>query len=165
MGIYYVKRMPDLYAAIEEQMRRNIQLKGEFFIADAFQLMIDGGATFVTLPVTVWEDCGSIEGLLQTNRYVLDHAPTEPPRDRPDVAIVQPSIVPASATIARAVVGPYAAIGEGVTIRDAVVRDSIVEDGATVERMVIEHSVIGRQATVSGRAQRLNVGDLSQVEL
>ena len=165
MGIYYVKRMPDLYAAIEEQMRRDIQLKGEFFIADAFQLMIDGGARFVTLPVTVWEDCGSIEGLLQTNRYVLDHYPTAPPPARPDVAIVQPSVVPASATLERAVIGPYAALGEGVVVRDAVVRDSIVEDGATIEGTVIEHSVIGRKATIVGRAHRLNAGDASQVEL
>ena len=91
MGMYYVRSMPALYAAIEEQMRRDIQLKGEYFIADAFQVMIDGGASFVTLPVTVWEDCGSIEGLLQTNRYLLDHRPVELPLVLEGVAIVQPS--------------------------------------------------------------------------
>ena len=44
IGIYYVRHMPDLYAAIEEQMRRGLSLKNEYFIADAIQLMIDAGA-------------------------------------------------------------------------------------------------------------------------
>ena len=54
IGIYYVKRVTDLYAAIDEQIRRGIKLKNEYFIADAIQLMIDGGAKVVTAPVTVW---------------------------------------------------------------------------------------------------------------
>ena len=165
MGMYYVRSMPDLYAAIEEQMRRNIQLKGEYFIADAFQLMIDGGASFVTMPVTVWEDCGSIDGLLQTNRYLLNHQPVAMPLVMEGVAIVQPSFIAPTATLERAVVGPYAAIGADAIVRDAVVRDAILEDGAIVENAVVEHSVVGRKATISGLPNRLNVGDLSRVEL
>ena len=165
MGMYYVRSMPALYAAIEEQMRRNIQLKGEYFIADAFQLMIDGGARFVTVPVTVWEDCGSVEGLLQSNRYLLAKQPATMPLMLEDVAIVQPSYVAPTATLERAVVGPYAAIGEGAVVRDALVRDAILEDGAEVANAVVEHSVVGRKAAIAGRAHRLNVGDLSRLEL
>jgi len=58
-GIYWFKEMPRLYAAIDEQMERGIVLKGEYFLADAVQLMIDGGAHAVTAPITVWEDCGT----------------------------------------------------------------------------------------------------------
>ena len=71
IGIYYVRHMPDLYAAIEEQMRRGLSLKNEYFIADAIQLMIDAGAEVIPLPVTEWEDCGNAETLLGTNRYLL----------------------------------------------------------------------------------------------
>lgn len=164
IGIYYVKRMAELYAAIDEQMARGIKLKNEYFIADAIQLMIDGGAKVITMPVTEWEDCGSVENLLSTNRYLLD-------RDRPlgrqrdGAVIVPPSVVAESATLERAVVGPYASVGEGVTIRDAVVRDAVLEDGATVEAAIVEHSIVGRKATVRGRPERLNVGDTSVVEL
>ena len=64
IGIYYVRHMPDLYAAIEEQMRRGLSLKNEYFIADAIQLMIDAGAKVIPMPVTEWEDCGNAETLL-----------------------------------------------------------------------------------------------------
>lgn len=157
-GIYYFKRMPDLYAAIDEQMRRGIMLKNEYFLADAVQLMIDGGAHVVTAPITVWEDCGNVETLLSTNRYLLDKAPPSV-SPRADATVIAPSFVAPDAALERAVVGPYASVGAGAVVRDAVVRDAILEDGARVERAVVEHSVIGRRARVSGAAHRLNVGD------
>jgi glucose-1-phosphate thymidylyltransferase len=164
IGIYYVKRMADLYAAIEEQMRRGIKLKNEYFIADAIQLMIDGGAKVVAAPVTVWEDCGNAEALLNTNRYLLAHQP--PPREsRPDAVVLPPSFVAADAVLERAVVGPFASIGAGAVIRDAVVRDAIIEDGATVESAVVERAIVGRRARVRGRVAQLNVGDDGVAEL
>ncbi|MDQ3513586.1 MAG: sugar phosphate nucleotidyltransferase [Chloroflexota bacterium] len=164
IGIYYVKRMADLYAAIDEQIARGIKTKGEYFIADAFQLMIDGGAKVITAPVSAWEDCGNAEALLATNTYLLDRmAPSARARD--GVTIIEPSVVAESATLERAVIGPYASIGENVTVRDAVVRDAIVDAGATVASIVIEHSVIGQRASVSGRAARLNAGDVDQIAL
>lgn len=163
-GIYSFKEMPRLYAAIDEQMRRGIMLKNEYFLADAVQLMIDGGAHVVTAPITVWEDCGNAEALLSTNRYLLGHAPPATAA-RDGAVVVPPSFVADDATLERAVVGPYASIGAGATVRDAVVRDAIVEDGASIEAAVVEHAVVGRRARIRGRAARLNVGDDAQVEL
>ena len=163
IGVYYVKQMTRLYAAIDEQMERGIKLKNEYFIADAIQLMIDGGATVITAPVTVWEDCGNAESLLSTNRYLLEHQPpTISPRD--GSVIVAPSFVADDATLERAVVGPFASIGAGATVRDAVVRDAILEDGATVETAVVDHSVIGRGSHVRGTPVRFSVGDNSVIE-
>lgn len=164
MGIYYVRDMANLFAAIDEQMARGIKLKNEYFLADAVQLMIDAGAKVITAPVTVWEDCGSFENLLSTNQYQLGAHPPEVVH-RDGSVIVQPSFVAESATIERAVVGPNASIGAGATVRDAVVADAILEDGATIERAAVAHSIIGRNATVRGRAVGLNVGDTSLVEL
>lgn len=163
-GIYYFRHMPDLYDAIEEQMRRGIMLKNEYFLADAVQIMIDRDAKVVTASITVWEDCGNAPALLQTNRYLLDHQPPAN-RQRAESLILEPSFVDESATLERAIVGPYASIGAGATIRDAIVRDTIVEPGATISGGAIERSVIGAKATVSGRATSLNVGDTSVVEL
>lgn len=164
IGIYYVKRMHQLYDAIDEQMARGIKTKNEYFIADAIQLMIDGGAKVVPAPVTAWEDCGNAEALLSTNRYLLDHQPPAAVM-RDGAVVVQPSAVAASAILERAVVGPYASIGEHAIVRDAIVRDAVVEDGATIESAVVEHALVGRQAVVRGRAARLNVGDSSVLEL
>ncbi len=163
-GIYYFKRTADLYAAIDEQMRRGIKLKNEYFLADAVQLMVDGGALAITAPITVWEDCGNAEALLSTNRYLLNHRPPAP-ATREGAVIVPPSFVADDAVLERAVVGPYASIGAAATVRDAVVRDAILEDGASIEGSVVEHAVVGRRAKVRGRAARLNVGDDSVSEL
>ena len=162
IGIYFVKRMGDLYDAIEEQIRRGIMIKGEYFIADAFQIMIDNGKKVVWLPVTDWEDCGNPEVLLATNQFLLNQHPGEN-EQRGTATIIAPSAVAADATLERCVIGPYASIGAGATIRDAVVRDAIIEDAATITDTIVAHSVIGRKANVSGAARRLNVGDNSEL--
>ncbi len=164
IGIYYFKKMDDLYAAIDEQMARGIKLKNEYFIADAIQLMIDRGLKVVPRPVTVWEDCGNAEALLTTNRYLLDHGAARS-RPRDGAVIVEPSVVDDSAVLESAVVGPYASIGAGAIVRSAIVRDAVLEDGALVEQAVVEHAIVGRNAQVRGRAAQLNVGDLSIVQL
>jgi glucose-1-phosphate thymidylyltransferase len=164
IGIYWFRDIAALYAAIDEQMARGIKLKNEYFIADAIQLMIDQGAKVVPAPVTVWEDCGSAETLLATNRFLLDRL--QPPTPAHHCAvIVPPSVVDATATLERAVVGPHVSIGPGATVRDAIVRDAILDGGASVEGAVVEHAIVGRNAEVRGRPTRLNVGDASVVEL
>jgi glucose-1-phosphate thymidylyltransferase len=164
IGIYYVKQMPDLYGAIDDQMTRGIKTQNEYFIADAIQIMIDRGKTIVPKAVTVWEDCGNAEALLHTNRYLLEHDPPSPAQRHGSI-IVPPSFVSRHATLDGAVVGPHASIGAGATVRHALVRDAIVEDGASIEEAVVEHSIVGRNAHVIGRPARLNIGDTSKVLL
>jgi len=164
VGIYWFRDIGDLYTAIDEQMARGIKLKNEYFLADAVQLMIDEGKQVITAPVEVWEDCGNVDSLLSTNRYLLNQRGTSS-RRFDDVVVIEPATIDPTATVERAVIGPHASIGPGVTVRDAIVRDSIVEEGAVVESVVVEHSIVGRKAEVRGRTARLNVGDTSIVEL
>lgn len=158
IGIYYVRHMPDLYAAIEEQMRRGLSLKNEYFIADAIQLMIDGGSRVIPLPVTEWEDCGNAKTLLATNRYLLQRQNREVPC-RSGSVIVSPSFVADDAVIEDSIVGPFASIGPGVTVRDSIVRDCIIEERARINRALLDDSIVGRRASISGLAHGLNVGD------
>jgi glucose-1-phosphate thymidylyltransferase len=164
VGIYYFKDMPQLYDAIEEQMDRGISLKNEYFLADAIQIMIDRGLKVIATPVSVWEDCGSADNLLSTNKYLLGLLP-EGPAPNAGAAIIHPSIVAPDAVIERSVIGPYASIGSGVTVRDAIVRDAIIEDGATIDTVLVEHSIVGARATIRGRTGRHVVGDDSVVLL
>jgi glucose-1-phosphate thymidylyltransferase len=158
IGMYYIRDMSLLYAAIEEQMRRGLSLKNEYFIADAIQLMIDDGAKIVSKPVTVWEDCGSAENLLSTNRYLLTSQDGKT-KHREGSVVVPPSFVADDAIIERSVIGPHASIGAGATVRDSRVKNSIVEDSATIEEALLDESIVGRRARVSGMARRLNIGD------
>ena len=162
IGIYYFKNIQDLYSAIDEQFRLDLKTKGEYFLADAIQLMINSGKKFAIRPIEIWEDAGSADLLLQTNRYLLSSAPPSPAQ-RPGSVIIHPSFVDKTATIENAIIGPFASIGAGATIRDAVVRDSVVEDDSIIQGAILERSIVGRNSEIIGRASRINVGDTTKV--
>ncbi|MEJ7837396.1 MAG: sugar phosphate nucleotidyltransferase [Thermomicrobiales bacterium] len=164
IGIYYFRAIADLFTAIDEQFRLELRTKGEYFLADAIQLMIDAGKKFAIQPIEIWEDAGSADFLLQTNRYLLSSAPPSPVQ-RPGSIILPPSFVDKTATIENAVIGPFASIGAGAVVRDAVVRDSVVEDNSIIESAILEHSIVGRSSEIIGRPARMNVADTTKVAL
>lgn len=164
VGIYYFTNIVELYSAIDEQIRRELRTRGEYFIADAIQLMIDAGKRFITSNIDIWEDCGNVDALLQTNRYLLSADPPSPAQ-RTGSVIIPPSFVNRTARIENAIIGPHASIGAGAIVRNSVVRDSVVEDGASLDGIVIEHSVIGSHAAVDGRPYQLNIADQTKVLL
>lgn len=164
VGIYYFKNILDLFAAMDEQIERSIKTKGEYYLSDAVQIMVEQGKTFIKKEITSWEDCGNAEALLQTNRYLLTNDQPSPAQ-RPGSVINHPSFVHRDAILENAVVGPYASIGKGAVVRNSIVRDVIIEDDSVVEDVVIENSVIGSKVEVIGKASRLNIGDTTKVTL
>lgn len=164
IGIYYFRQWQDLMSAIEEQFEKEIMLKGEYFLADAIQIMIDRGARFEIEQISVWEDCGNVEALLDTNRYLLGAEPPSPAQ-RPGSLIVPPSYVHRDAVLEDAVIGPYASIGAGTVVRNSVIRDSIVEDNSEVVDAILQRSMVGRKVTIHGSARSISVGDNGKVAL
>ena len=158
IGVFYVREGEQLAEAIAYNLAHDVRTRGEFYLADAFQRMMDLGAYIVSEPVEMWEDCGQPETLLHTNRYLLDHGCARAPLLKSGF-FLPPVYVAPTAIVENAIVGPYASIGEGVTVRDAIVRDAIVEEGAVIERALVEHSLIGRRAQVYGAMRELNIGD------
>ena len=59
VGYYYFRSSENLIDAIEEQTRRKTMLKGEYFLADAVNIMLEQGAQMRTQPVEVWLDAGT----------------------------------------------------------------------------------------------------------
>lgn len=164
IGLYYVREAAELASAIEELLARNVQTKGEFYLADAFQIMIDRGARFVTEPVSVWQDCGEFGTLLETNRYLLENGHASAAQ-APGVTIVPPVYVHPSAVLEGATIGPYASIGANVRVRNATVRDSIIDDHTTIENACLEHSLVGRNVTILGATGQVTLGDDSSISL
>jgi len=163
VGLYYLREGRDLVSAIEHLLAHDIQTKGEYYLADALQVMIDRGARFVSRPVTVWEDCGEPETVLHTNRYLLEHGAAQEVATKQSV-IIPPVHIAEGARIEHAVVGPYVTVAAGATVRNAIVRDAIIDEGAVVEGIAIEGSLVGRNATLRGAFRRINVGDDSTIE-
>jgi glucose-1-phosphate thymidylyltransferase len=67
-GCYYFKEGRELIAAIEEQFKRNMSLKNEFFLADAMSIMIERGLKIRVHEINTWLDTGTIEATLDTNK-------------------------------------------------------------------------------------------------
>jgi glucose-1-phosphate thymidylyltransferase len=167
VGFYYFKHGSDLMTAIEKQISRDISLNGEYFLADAINLFIEDGANMRVQPVDVWLDAGKPDALLETNRYLLEngHDNSEETKGRDTVSIIPPVYIHPGADIQNSIIGPYTSISNDVTIADTILKNSIVEQGATIKRMVLENSLIGRSAEVRGRAEVMNIGDNSWIEI
>jgi glucose-1-phosphate thymidylyltransferase len=165
IGMYYVKDIQALMSACEELVQRDIKTKDEYFLADAFNLMIEHGAKLRPQTVDVWLDCGKPDTVLATNRYLLEHGQDNSAAwvNNGNVMIMPPVHIGANAKIERSVIGPYATIGDGCQIVNSIVSDSIVDAGAYVTDHVLASSLIGRDAVLIGRARRFNVGDSSVV--
>ncbi|MBN1963305.1 MAG: NTP transferase domain-containing protein [Anaerolineae bacterium] len=163
IGMYYIRDSAALLDAIQTQLDENIQTKGEFYLADAFQIMADRGTRFETVEVDAWLDAGTSDALIETNRLLLNRGRgTSPIAKAEDVVVIPPVYIAESAKVSASVVGPYATIGENVVVENCVIRDSIIDADSTVRNMVLKCSLIGQQAHVNGRAQTINIGDSSQ---
>lgn len=163
VGFYYFRSAESLIAAIEEQMRRQITLKNEFFLADAINIMLEGGAVMTTQKVEVWLDAGTPESVLETNKYLLDHGRdnSQAAAAREHVTIIPPVFIHESARVESSVVGPYVSIGPDCDLKQAIVQNSILEEGTFVQEMILEGSLIGRNVHLRGQPVRLNLGDES----
>ncbi len=164
IGMYYVRDAERLMTACEELMRRGIKTKNEYFLADALNIMIEGGAKLRPQEVSVWLDCGTSQTVLETNRYLLQHGHDNSGAWRNGACVIVPPVnIHPTAKIVNSVIGPHVTIGEGCHIESSVVRESIVEAGAEVVDHVLANSLIGRDAVLHGRPRRFNVGDNSVV--
>lgn len=163
MGVYYFKQIEDLFNAIDTQLEQDIQTKNEYFIADAIQLMVNEGARFIAPTATVWEDCGTSDALLDTNRYLLQQLDGRPESN--GAVFIPPVYVDPTASVLNSIIGPYASVGANAVIEGAIIRDSIVDEGASVHSAVLERSLVGRNAVLTGNAMRVNIGDTSEVDL
>jgi glucose-1-phosphate thymidylyltransferase len=164
-GLYYFPAAEKLMDAIQQQMDRDIQLKGEYFLADAINLLFEGGMRMSIQKVDVWLDCGTPEDVLRTNRYLLEHGNDNSGAVRllEGSTIVAPVHIHPTAKIQSSVVGPHVTVSENCTIEDSVVEDSVLEAGAMVRHSKLAGSLVGRQAEVHNHEGSVDIGDNARV--
>lgn len=171
VGCYYFREGRTLISAIEEQMKRAQALKGEFYLVEAINILLERHARIRTQSVAVWLDTGTIEATLATNRYLLEHgSSTDPLPHLNGVQFIPPVAVHPTAVIRDSVIGPHVSIGAGSQISASRVKNSILEDEVAVTAVALEGSFLGRQSRVQGRSAEeppltLNISDHSTVQL
>jgi len=162
VGIYYFVRSGRLFEALAEIVEGEREPRGEIYLTEAIERMIEKGEPIRAVTVNGWFDCGEPDSLLQTNRFLLEE---EAARVEVEGSIIIPPVyIASSASVVRSVIGPYVTVGEEAAITDSIVRDSIVNEHAVIENCLLDRSLVGLYAVVRGKFQRLNVGDSSEVD-
>jgi glucose-1-phosphate thymidylyltransferase len=163
VGCYYFQKSEILLRAIEEQIKRNIQLKGEYFLADAINLYLEHIAFMRTEKVKTWLDAGTPEALLDTNHYLLEHGCSNTNNSTVinDAVIIPPVFIHPESRVTASVIGPYVSIGAGVVVQGSIIRDSILSPGAHVTDAHLEGSLLGHDVVINGVSGKFNIGDNS----
>ncbi len=162
IGVYYTPDIAPLFAAIEHLIAHNIQTKGEFYLADALQIMIEQGHRFVPEQVSVWKDCGTPTALLESNRWLLEHGRSYVGGVTRSI-IIPPVYIADTAQVEDSVIGPYVSVAAGVKIKDSRLKDSVINSGAYIKSALLSGSLIGNDAYVEGEFRQLNIGDSSEL--
>jgi len=164
-GIYWFRNGLQLRDALDTVIHEGWQTKGEYYLADAYRVLLKQGAKIGTKPTTFWYDAGNPENVLETNARLLalGHGITSDAIDRSyaeDFTVLPPVFIDETAVISGSVIGPYASIHAGAVINDSIVRNSIIDEGAEITGMNLDGALVGQQAHVQGRPQQLFVGEM-----
>jgi glucose-1-phosphate thymidylyltransferase len=162
IGLYYIRNWKLLFEGIEWVLTQP-KNKGEFFLTDAFQYMIDHGAKIKVIDVAGWYDAGKLETLLDTNRTMLEKGRARIPASVRPQDVVEPVYIEDGVTLVNSRVGPNVSIGAGSEIVDSALRDTIVGEGSRITGTTLANSLIGDGAVVEDFEGEITISDHSEV--
>jgi glucose-1-phosphate thymidylyltransferase len=162
IGLYYIKNWKLLYEGIEWVLKQP-KNKGEYYLTDAFQYMIDKGAKIRVIDVDGWYDAGKIDTLLETNRAMLEKGRARRPAASDGCTIIDPVYVEDEVTIRRSTIGPNVTLGAGSVVEDSELSDTLVGERTKILRSVLHNSLVGDEVHVEGVRGELTMGDHSEV--
>jgi glucose-1-phosphate thymidylyltransferase len=165
IGIYYVRDLAVMARAVQDLFDQDRSGPGgEYFLTDAFDIMLKGGDVFRTATVTDWLDCGTIPALMDTTRVVLDREDSESGGGKATDSVIHPPVyLGPGVEVTNSVVGPYVSLEAGARVTDSVVRDAIVFADATIRSSSLSDSLVGQKAVVNNFSGKANIGDHSTI--
>lgn len=151
VGIYYIKDVKELRAALKHLMDNDIRTRGEFQLTDALQMMIEQGCKFRTAPVREWLDCGLPETLVQTNTWLLQNkyelnnvsrAAVDQRDSIHNARLIPPCIIGKNVTIENCTIGPNVTIGDNCKLKNLTMKDCIMWDNEETGYSHFENQII-----------------------
>ena len=168
-GVKWFRNGSLLYEAIDTIVRQKRQTQGEYFMVDAYQVLLEKGAKIKTTSLSLWADAGTPQSILDTNMRLLSSGfASLNALDRGNqegFTVVPPVYIHPKAVIESSVIGPHVSIDASVKITNTVVRNSIIDSGAQLNNCVLDKALIGENAKICGRARTMFIGDNSVVDL
>jgi glucose-1-phosphate thymidylyltransferase len=163
--LYYVRAVEALWKGLDHVLKAP-QIRGEWYLTDAFQWMIEHGARIRTVKVEGWYDCGAPATTLETNAILLDKMPGWKKRNfGVDVKIVEPCVIEEGVVIERSTVGPHVVIEAGTVIRDSLVTGTMIGRDCRIERAELKDSMLGDEVVVVGFLGSASLGSNSELSV
>jgi len=164
IGIYFINNTKLFYDSLQYMIDNDVMTKGEYYLTDAFKVMIDKGAYLTTFKMDGWFDCGKPETLLATNKYLLHKNNGGDTKIMGNNTIIIPPVhVGENVILDNSIIGPNVSIADNAVIKTSIIKDSIINSNAVIENAQFEESLIGENAIVTNIVERLNVGDNSEI--
>jgi len=176
IGLYYIRDVDALWQGIDHVLTQP-KSKGEWYLTDAFQWMIEHGRKIRTAEVGGWYDCGAMNTTLETNAILLDRQAVTGPRAPrrtagrrtgarrldPGVKIVEPVYIEDEVIISRSTVGPHVSIETGTVIRDSMVAEAIIGRNCRIERSRLTGAILGDEVMVDGYTGSASLGSHAEL--
>ncbi len=161
VGVYYVHDYKLMLEATTEVVEQGVTTHGEIQLTDAFDLLLKKGAEIYTFPTEAWYDCGKLETILATNRFLLERVPQGGRSE--DKQLRQPVFIDEDVVIESSVVGPHVSIGPGTVIRNSQIEDSIIGCKCTIEDSTLSSSLMGNNVSIRRFQGNVSMGDHSEI--
>ena len=162
IGLYYIKNWKLLYEGIDHVLKQP-KNKGEYYLTDAFQYMIDKGAKIKVIDVEGWYDAGKLDTLLETNRTMLERGRARRPASCDDSTIIDPVYIEDDVMITNSTIGPNVSVRAGAVIEGSKMRDTIVGSKSKITNSELHGSMIGEEVVLEGVKGQVTIGDNSEV--
>jgi glucose-1-phosphate thymidylyltransferase len=161
IGLYYIKDVEALWRGIDHTLSSPAN-KGEFYLTDAFQHMIEHGRKILTAEVGGWYDCGKLDTLLETNETLLKlgHARR---REFPGVKIIDPVLIQDGVSLEDSTIGPNVTLEAGTRVIGSTLSHTIVGQQGTIISSTLHHSMLGDRVSVSHLHGATTLGDDAEV--
>jgi glucose-1-phosphate thymidylyltransferase len=163
IGLYYIRDVNALWAGIDHTLKSPAN-KGEYYLTDAFQYMIDQGKRILTAEVGGWYDCGKLDTLLETNEILLRKGAARR-RDFPGVTIHDPVLIQDGVNVTgKSTIGPNVTLEAGTTVADSTLSHTIVGRDARLANVELSQSMLGDAVQMEGFRGTASVADHSELK-
>ena len=163
IGLYYIRNWKLLAEGVAHVLKQPAN-KGEYYLTDAFQYMIDHGARIKVVDVEGWYDAGKLDTLLETNQAMLEKRQlARIPHGFSGATIIEPVYIEDGVSASNATIGPNVSIGKGSKIVGSAVRDTVMGEDCTITGSTLHDCMLGNGVLVTNAKGSMTLGDSSEL--
>ena len=148
IGNYYFRDGFRFMQGLQKMIDDDLKAKGEYYLPEAFMIMINDGQKIFVQEIDKWLDTGKIETILETSAFLLNGGVLKGRNVKLD----------------NCEIGKNVSIGDNTILRNCKINNSIIGENTLLEELEIENSVIGDKVVLKKGGKVFNIGDKCSIE-